>query len=74
MRKRYVELPINIHDNFDHVHLEAPQLPDIAKIIVVPMKTVYVNIYAEHGANIAKVFYDVEAFSNFCDQYWIQLP
>lgn len=74
MRKRYIELPMNIHDNFDHVRLEAPHLPNISKIVVFPMKTVYINVCADPGANIAKAFYDVETFVDFCDQYWIELP
>ena len=68
MRERYVRLPINIHDNYDHTPIEAPQIPDIAKLVVFPLKTVFVNIFANRDATIVKYFRDLEDFSDFCER------
>ena len=73
MKKRYIGLPLNVHDNFDHVPLEMPLLMEISKIVVFPLKTVFLNTCAEPGANITRYFTDLDGFAEFCEAAGIEV-
>lgn len=40
----------SVADRFDTDYIELPEYPDIARVIAVPMKTIYINIAADMGA------------------------
>lgn len=62
-----------IYHTFDRVRIEIPQMPGIERLVVVPMKVVYVNQCADSTANIDRLFTDLGDFADFCDQYRVQL-
>ena len=74
MNRKRISKPMNVYEAFDRVGLEIPQLPHIAKLIVAPMKVVFINRAADPDANIDRMFRSVEDFTDFCDEYWIELP
>ena len=74
MNRKRISKPINIYDTYDRVGLEIPQLPHIEKLVVTPMKVIFINQCAAQDANIDRMFRSVEDFTDFCDQYWIELP
>ena len=49
-----------ITDNFDRVYIELPGLPQIATIVAMPLKTIFINSTAAYWANVDKVIFDVE--------------
>jgi hypothetical protein len=49
-----------ITDNFDRVYIELPGLPQIATIVAMPLKTIFINSTAAYWANIDKVIFDME--------------
>lgn len=74
MNRKRIGKDINVYEAFDRVGLEIPQLPQIAKLVVTPMKVIFVNQCADPDANIDRMFRSVEDFTDFCDRYWIELP
>lgn len=56
--KQRRERPIT--DNFDRVYIELPGLPQIATIVAMPLKTIFINSTAAYWANIDKVIFDME--------------
>ena len=74
MNRNRIGKAINVYEAFDRVGLEIPQLPHIAKLVVSPIKVVFINRAADPDANIDRLFRSVEDFTDFCDQYWIELP
>ena len=50
----------NSIDNFDRVYMDWPELAHIARVIAMPLKTVYINTACAPWANIDKVIFDVE--------------
>ena len=49
-------------DRFDTDYIELPEYPDIARVIAVPMKTIYINIAADMGAM------EIYTAWNWCDR------
>lgn len=49
----------NRFDYFDTDYVEIPSRPDIDRIIVLPLKTVYINLSAEPGANVTRLVHDL---------------
>jgi len=74
MNRKRISKPIHIYDTFDRVGVEIPHLPHIARLVVAPMKVIYINQCAAPAANIDRLFTDIEDFTDFCELYWIELP
>lgn len=45
-------------ESYDTIYLEWPKLPHIASVIVVPLKTRYINTAAAPNANVDKLIHD----------------
>lgn len=63
MRKH--NIPESVLEKFDEVTLDIPERGMTARMIVLPLKTVFINTGAEPFANIDRVFYDIEDFEDF---------
>lgn len=59
-----------ILDHFDTEYREWPQLPHIATITAMPMKTRYINIACSPTANIDKVIFDVDEMQAYFPEYF----
>lgn len=47
-------------EHFDRVYMEWPEMPQIATVVAMPLKTIFINRAAAYWANIDKVVFDVE--------------
>ena len=59
--------------SYDTVYIEAPQIPDIRRLIAVPLKTIYINRMC-NDSNIDCIFMDVGDLFSFCYLYKLTLP
>ena len=50
---------------YDEVLIELPECPDAARMIVRPLKTIFINVAADSNANIDMLFADVDDFTDF---------
>lgn len=57
-------------EQFDTEYREWPQLAHIARVVAVPLKTVYINRACNPDANIDKVIFDVDELQAFMGM-WI---
>jgi hypothetical protein len=57
-------------ENFDRVYREWPELPHIATIVAVPLKTVFINSAAAYWANVDKVIFDVDELQAYFPEYF----
>ena len=53
---------------FDIQFVKLPQTPEISRIDVLPLKTIYYNRAAADGYFCCRVFKTVETFEKFCDR------
>ena len=47
-------------DNYDTDYVEIPTRPDIDRLIVIPLKTVFINLSAGYGANVTRLVQDLD--------------
>ena len=52
-------------ETYDEVVIELPERPNTARMIVRPLKTVFINGAAGSTANIDRLFFDVDDFVDF---------
>lgn len=53
--KSPIRRPRPILDSYDTDYIELPQHPEIERIVVEPLKTIYTNLSAAPDANIIRV-------------------
>jgi len=74
MIKRRIGKTSDAYSEYDRVGLEIPQLPHISKLVVSPMKVVFINQCADPDMHIDRMFRTVEDFAEFCEAVGIDLP
>lgn len=74
MRRNYPANSTTRYRNWDRVYVDLPQCPLYSRLVVSPMKAIFINRCADRDKNIDRMFRSVEDFTDFCDQYWIDLP
>ena len=47
-------------DSYDTDYVEIPTRPDIDRMIVIPLKTVFINLSAGYGANVTQLVFDLD--------------
>jgi hypothetical protein len=52
-------------DHFDRVYMEWPEMPHIATVVAMPLKTIFINAAAHYSANVDKVVYDLDELLAF---------
>lgn len=52
-------------DHFDKVYMEWPEMPHIATVVAMPLKTIFINSTAAYWANIDKVIFDMEELISY---------
>ena len=58
-------------DNFDRLYMDWPELPGMAKLVAMPLKTIYINRAAAPWANIDKVIFDTEELAAYLPNWLI---
>lgn len=53
---------------YDTDYVEIPSRPDIDRLVVVPLKTVFINFSAEPGANVTYLVHDLDESLGFLIQ------
>ena len=56
-------------ETFDIAYIDLPEEAHAARLIVVPMKTIFINIAAAPGENVDRLFQDVEDAEEFFQQW-----